>query len=66
MAPEASIKVPFADVPISFVGFLVVAPLLLLLLTTYLHVFYGYWLGLDAERRALGLATPIPRSRPLA
>src|SRR5215472_16263683 len=28
VAPEASIKIPSADVPISFVGFLIVAPLL--------------------------------------
>lgn len=60
IAPEASIKVPFAEVPISFVGFLIVAPLLLVILTIYLHVFYGYWRELDAERRAQGLTDTYP------
>jgi uncharacterized protein YjbI with pentapeptide repeats len=60
VAPEATIKVPFADAPISFVGFLVVAPLLLFVLTIYLHVFYGYWRQLDCERRAQGLTETYP------
>lgn len=60
VAPEATIKVPFADAPISFVGFLIVAPLLLVVLTIYLHVFYGYWRELDTERRAQGLTQTYP------
>lgn len=37
LAAQAAIQLPFADVPISFVGFLVAAPLLLIVLTIYLH-----------------------------
>jgi hypothetical protein len=59
VAPEASIKVPFTKTQISFVGFLVDAPLLLVALTIYFHIFHGYWLGLDAERRAQGLIEAI-------
>ena len=60
VAPEASIKIPFAEVPISFVGFVIVAPLLLLVLTLYLHVFYGYWRELDTTRQAQGLPETYP------
>ena len=41
---------PFADAPLSFLGFIVVAPLLLGVVTVYLHIFYGYWLELERER----------------
>jgi len=60
VASEASIRLPFAEVPISFVGFLVVAPLLLIVLTVYLHVFYGYWRELDTTRLAQGLTETYP------
>jgi hypothetical protein len=60
VAPEATIKVPFADAPISFVGFLIVAPLLLVVLTIYLHVFYGYWRERDTGRRAQDLPETYP------
>src|SRR5262244_4115404 len=60
VASEASIRLPFAEVPISFVGFLVVAPLLLIVLTVYLHVFYGYWRQLDTIRLAQGLTETYP------
>src|SRR5262247_1855922 len=60
VASDASIRLPFAEVPISFVGFLVVAPLLLIVLTVYLHVFYGYWRGLDTIRLAQGLTETYP------
>jgi len=36
LAADSTIKVPVADAPLSFVGFIVVAPLLLLVLTVYL------------------------------
>jgi len=58
--PAATIKVPFVETHVSFVGFLVVAPLLLVSFAIYLHVFYGYWLDLDARRRAEGLAETYP------
>jgi Pentapeptide repeats (8 copies) len=53
LAADSTIKVPFADAPISFLGFIVVAPLLLGVITVYLHIFYGYWLELERERRQI-------------
>jgi uncharacterized protein YjbI with pentapeptide repeats len=60
VAPEASIKVPFTETNVSFVGFLIVAPFLLVVLTIYLHLFYGYWRELDTARRAQGLTETYP------
>lgn len=60
VAAEASIRGPFTEAQISFVGFLIVAPLLLGALIIYLHVFYGQWLPLDAERRAKRLIQTYP------
>jgi hypothetical protein len=60
LAPEASIKIPFAETNISFISFLAVAPLLIVVLTIYLHIFYGRWRGLDAERQAHGLFESSP------
>src|SRR5262245_55963886 len=53
LAEDSTIKMPFADAPISFRGFIVVAPLLLALVTLYLHIFYGYWLELERDRRQI-------------
>ena len=53
LAAESTIRVPFADAPISFLGFIVVAPLLLCVVAVYLHIFYGYWLELERERRQI-------------
>jgi hypothetical protein len=68
---EPTIEVPFADVPISFVAFLIVAPLILVVFSVYLHVFEGVRLRTEAELGDLAgkrlLATlsnfdhPIPR-----
>src|SRR5262245_13631947 len=44
LVEDSTIKVPFADAPISFLGFVIVAPLLLGVVTVYLHIFYSYWL----------------------
>ena len=46
---EPTIEVPFADVPVSFVAFLIVAPLILIVLAVYLHVFEGMRLRTEAE-----------------
>jgi uncharacterized protein YjbI with pentapeptide repeats len=46
IASEAKIKLPFADTEIVFIGFLVGAVFLLVVLTIYLHIF-------DTERREL-------------
>ncbi|MDH4032073.1 MAG: hypothetical protein OEU49_14575, partial [Chromatiales bacterium] len=51
---EAEIRIPFANVPISFLAFLVVAPLLLVILSIYLHIFVGYLRELEAAWRGYG------------
>jgi uncharacterized protein YjbI with pentapeptide repeats len=58
---DSTIKIPFADAPLSFFGFIVVTPCLLIVLATYLHVFYGYWLACERERQYLNqiLIPPI-------
>ncbi|HEV8226449.1 MAG TPA: hypothetical protein VGQ74_05570 [Methylomirabilota bacterium] len=50
VAAGATIKIPFADAPMSFVGFLVVAPLLLVEVTNYLYVFFGSWQERETEK----------------
>ena len=47
IASEATVQLPFADVPISFLGFVITAPFVLIVLTIYLHVLEGYRLELD-------------------
>jgi uncharacterized protein YjbI with pentapeptide repeats len=49
LVAEPTIKMPFADVQVSFQSFLIVAPLLLIVITLYLHIFYGYWLNLETD-----------------
>jgi uncharacterized protein YjbI with pentapeptide repeats len=60
---DSTIKVPFAvvDTQMSFLGFIIVAPFLLILLAVYLHVFYGYWLAWERERQYINqrLIPPI-------
>jgi hypothetical protein len=51
LAADSTIKVPFADAPMSFFGFIVVAPFLLIVLLIYLHIFYGYWIACEWERQ---------------
>ena len=50
LASDAKIKLPFADTEISFVAFLILAPLVLTALSFYLHIFAGYWLNLTRQR----------------
>jgi uncharacterized protein YjbI with pentapeptide repeats len=61
LAPDSTIKVPFADAPMSFFGFIVVAPFLLIVLLIYLHIFYGYWMTCEWERQHINqrLIPPI-------
>ena len=48
---ESSIQLPsFANAPISFIGFLVAAPFLLIVVIIYLHVFVAYGRRLEAVR----------------
>jgi len=53
LAGDSTVKVPFVDIPISLLGFIVVVLLLLSVITVYLHIFYGYWLELERERRQI-------------
>ena len=53
IAGESTVKMPFADAPITFLSFIVAGPLLLAVVTVYLHIFYGYWLELERERRQI-------------
>lgn len=52
---ENKLKVPYAEVSISFPGFTLIAPLLLIIVLIYPHIFYGYWLNLERERHDLNL-----------
>ena len=61
LATESTIKVPFANSEMSFVGFIVVAPFLLIVLLLYLHIYYGYWIACERERQSINqqLRPPI-------
>ena len=50
---DSTIKIPFTDTLMSFLGFSIVVPLLLLVLTVYLHIFFGYWLDCERERQLI-------------
>ena len=52
LASDAQITLPFANAQISFVSFLVIAPLILTALSLYLHIFVGYWTALSGCRPA--------------
>jgi len=56
LRPETiRMKTPFGDVSMPFRGVIIVASLILIALVTYLHIFFGYWLDLERERRHLNL-----------
>jgi hypothetical protein len=61
LAEDSKIKIPLTDMSVPFLGFIVVAPLLLIVLFIYLHVFYGYWLECERERQYINkrLIPPI-------
>jgi hypothetical protein len=52
LVADPTIKMPFADVQVSFQSFLILAPFLLIVVTLYLHIFYGYWLDLETDHQA--------------
>jgi hypothetical protein len=54
----AKVKMPFIDVEILFQNFLLLAPLLLIMVTIYLHIFYGYWLDLETYYQHLSSNAP--------
>jgi hypothetical protein len=53
LVADPTIKMPFADVQVSFQSFLILAPVLLIVITLYLHIFYGYWLDLERDYQHL-------------
>ena len=50
LAPESTVKVPLADTSLSLLAFVIVTPFLLVVLTGYLHLVFGYWLVCERER----------------
>jgi len=50
---DSAIKIPFTDALMSFSGFILIAPSLLFALVIYLHIFYGYWIEYDWDRRQI-------------
>ncbi len=53
IATNSSIQTPLVGTSISFQGFLIVSPFLLVILTVYLHILYGKWLRLETKREEL-------------
>lgn len=46
---NATIKMPFAGTEVSYVQFLITAPIILISISIYLHIFLGYWSKLAAH-----------------
>ncbi len=65
LATEGTVKVPFAEASISFFGFVIVAPLLLIVVLAYLHIFYGYWLDAERERQEYNRVLPEVQKTPV-
>jgi len=65
LAAEGTVKVPFAEASISFLGFVIVAPLLLAVVSVYLHIFYGYWLDAEHEREEHNTRLPEVDKKPV-
>lgn len=55
---------PFADTNIAFVSFLVIAPLVLIAFSFYLHIFLGYWTDLISHRVDLSGSELSPKELP--
>jgi hypothetical protein len=55
LAGNATIKLPFANTDVSFVAFLFIGPVVLVALTTYLHIFVGYHSILITSQNGRGL-----------
>ena len=51
IATNSSLQTPLVGTSISFQGFLIVSPFLLVILTVYLHILFGYWLQLEKKRK---------------
>lgn len=46
---EAKVRIPFANVEVSYSDFLFVGPIVLIAITTYLHIFIGHWILLSGR-----------------
>jgi hypothetical protein len=55
LVADPTIKMPFADIQVSFQSFLILAPFLLIVVMLYLQIFYGYWLDLETDLQHLTL-----------
>ncbi|MDH3255095.1 MAG: pentapeptide repeat-containing protein, partial [Acidobacteriota bacterium] len=71
IAAGAQITIPVAKVGVSFAGFLVLGPLLLIAFFLHLHIFVSYWLSLKAvadnpRRGAYVFNLPFPSTRLLS
>ncbi|MBV5327819.1 MAG: pentapeptide repeat-containing protein [Chlorobium sp.] len=53
---NTTIQTPLVGTSISFQSFLLIAPVLLVILVTYLHILYGYWLQLERKRKEINEA----------
>jgi hypothetical protein len=60
----ARIKVPIADVEIPVISFLLIAPLVLIAFSFYLHIFVGYWLKLSPQQSSESDSTPPFQTMP--
>jgi hypothetical protein len=59
LASNAKVTLPFANADISFVAFLIIAPLVLTALSFYLHIFIGYWTSLSRQQPTSGQTHPV-------
>ncbi len=59
VSANAKIKIPFADTEIAFSSFILIGPLVLLGVASYLHLFVGKWLELNHHPLSKDQA-PIP------
>src|SRR5216683_1725673 len=59
LASNAKVTLPFANTDISFVAFLIIAPLVLTALSFYLHIFIGYWTTLSRQQPTSAQMHPV-------
>lgn len=59
LASNAKVTLPFANADISFVAFLIIAPLVLTALSFYLHIFIGYWTSLSRQQTTSEQTHPV-------
>jgi hypothetical protein len=55
IAKDAQINVPFAGTDVSYQAFLIIGPLTMFALVSYLHILLGHWLSLGKHKDTFGL-----------